>query len=315
VTRETGSDKPASEGKLKGRWCWKHHANGSGDSATVQRRSGMDVTDRSSLPRRPLPTTVDDLPRLDAGFDGIIAAGLTAIPLTLSAKQRAAIDDHVRLLVAWNEHINLSGLRTAHEIARGHVLDALLAVPALRQLARGRDSSLLDIGSGGGFPGLPLAVSLPAKRAALVDSIAKKASFLHAAAALVGPKIEALSERVEDLADEPEHREGWDLVTARAVGTVAECAEIGLPLARRGGHVVIWKRASDDAARESLNSEIAAARRIVQAVGGAGLHVVELEAAAKVGLPGSVLVVVRKARPTPDRYPRAPGERRRGTLP
>jgi hypothetical protein len=79
--------------------------------------------------------------------------------------------------------------------------------------------------------------------------------------------------------------------------------------------VVIWKRASDAAARQSLDTEIATARRIVQAAGGAGIRAVELEAAGKVGIPGSLLVVIRKVRPTPDRYPRSPGERRRGALP
>jgi hypothetical protein len=93
------------------------------------------------------------------------------------------------------------------------------------------------------------------------------------------------------------------------------CAELGLPLARRGGHVVIWKRASGDPARQSLNDEVAAARRIIQAAGGAAARIVELKAGAQIGLPGSCLIVVRKVRPTPDRYPRAAGERRRGTLP
>ena len=109
----------------------------------------MDVADRSSLPRRSLPRDVAGLPGLDPEFHAIVGAGLDAIGLELTAAQRAAIDGHVRLLLAWNEHINLSGLRTAEEIARGHVLDALVAVPALRAISRGRDDvTLLDIGSG-----------------------------------------------------------------------------------------------------------------------------------------------------------------------
>ena len=300
----------------------------------------MDVTDRSSLPRRPstpsverqpLPRDVRETPPLDAEYTAVIDAGVGEIGLDLTQAQRAAIDGHVRLLLAWNRHINLSGLRDPGAIARGHVLDALLAVPALRKIARGRGGAgvtLLDIGSGGGFPGLPLAIALPARRAALVDSIAKKAAFLDAAAAAAGEALSApengpddrsgivaLAERAEDLADEPDQRETWDLVVARAVGTVAECAELGLPLARRNGHVVVWKRASDDPARAALNNEIIEARRIVQAAGGAGVRVVALEAGERVGLPGSCLVVIRKVRFTPDRYPRSPGERRRGPLP
>jgi len=278
----------------------------------------MDVTDRSSLPRRLLPRTVDELPPIPPDFSEVFDAGLSELGFDMTPAQRTAIEDHARLLFAWNEHINLSGIRSPAEVARGHVLDALVAVPALREIARGH-LALLDIGSGGGYPGLPLAVALPATRAALVDSIAKKASFLEAAAGVAsrdaGGEIVALNERAEDLADEPDHRDGWDLVVARAVGTVAECAELGLPLARRYGHVVIWKRASDAPARQALNKEIEDARRIVQAAGGAGIRVVELPAGQKVGLAGSLLVVIRKVRPTPDRYPRSPGERKRGTLP
>lgn len=288
----------------------------------------MDAADRSSLSRRlsppqrePLPRTVAGLQALPAELERVLDDGLSAIPLDLPAAAREAIADHVRLLIAWNAHINLSGLRGPVDIARGHVLDALVAVPELRRL--GRVDALIDLGSGGGFPGLPLVAALPVRRAAVVDSIAKKAAFLDAAAGVVAdalargagrepPDLGALAERAEDLADEPEHREQWDLVTARAVGTVAECAEIGLPLARRGGHVAIWKRGGDSA---ELRDEVARAARVVQAVGGAAARVVPLEAAERVGLPGNCLVVIRKVRRTPDRYPRPPGERRRAALP
>ena len=117
---------------------------------------------------------------------------------------------------------------------------------------------------------------LPLRRVALVDSIGKKARFLEVAATEVRtaletdpardpatlPEIGALAERAEDLAEEPDHREGWDMVVARAVGTVAEVAELGLPLVRRGGHVVAWKRES---AETDLAREISDARRICQA--------------------------------------------------
>jgi 16S rRNA (guanine527-N7)-methyltransferase len=284
----------------------------------------MDATDRSSLPgrlpnpsdrpdRAQLPRSVGGLPALDTAFDEVLDAGLAELGLTLSGPQREAIEAHVQLLLAWNEHINLSGLRTAETIARGHVLDALLAVPLLRSLTRGARVALLDIGSGGGFPGLPLGVAMPSKRIALVDSIAKKAAFLDAAASVVsglmpGMDAEALAERAEDLADEPDHRERWDLVVARAVGSVAEVAELALPLTRRGGYVVMWKKAE-------IERELHESRRIVQAAGGATARVVDLPAAERVGLSGNRLVVIKKVRATPDRYPRSPGERRRGPLP
>lgn len=298
----------------------------------------MGVADRSSLPRRPpsrwaerqpLPRDVAVLPELPADFEATLSAGLAALAVDVPVRVRQALEAHVRLLLAWNEHMNLSGLREPVDIARGHVLDALLAVRALRGLlGTRRDATLLDLGSGGGFPGLPLALMLPVHRVALVDSIAKKAAFLEAAANAVleqlrdaadppapPPEIVALPERAEDLADEPDHREGWDLVTARAVGTIAEVAELGLPLTRRGGHVVVWKRATDDAQRRQLNDELNRAQRIVQAAGGARPRVTPLAGAGDVGLDGNCLVVIRKVRTTPDRYPRTARERRRTALP
>jgi 16S rRNA (guanine527-N7)-methyltransferase len=238
----------------------------------------------------------------------VLDRGLNELALALPAAARDAVAGHVRLLLAWNEHINLSGLRTAEEIARGHVLDAVLAVEPLRVIS-GERPSLLDLGSGGGFPGLPLAIALPTRRAALVDSIGKKAVFLKVAAASVADIVEVAvhQERAEDLAEEHDQREGWDLVTARAVGSVAEVAELGLPLARVGGHVVAWKSAGAD-------SEIKDAANIIRLVGGGHPRVVELAAGEQIGLSGRCLVVIDKIRPTPDGYPRGAGERRRRPL-
>jgi 16S rRNA (guanine527-N7)-methyltransferase len=241
---------------------------------------------------------------------------------------RAAIDAQVRLLVAWNEHINLTALRTPERVARGHVLDSLAALPLLRRLAaagagrrHGRPPNLLDLGSGAGFPGLPLALALPAARCALVDSVAKKASFLEVAAMAADeamraagakpPRLEVLAQRAEDLADEPAQRAGWHLVTARAVGALSEVAELALPLLEIGGHLACWKH---DDGSGALASEVASAARVIQAAGGTRARIESVPLADRLGLAGHVLVIVRKTRPTPDRYPRSPAERRRAAL-
>jgi 16S rRNA (guanine527-N7)-methyltransferase len=274
----------------------------------------MDAPDRSSLPRRAsppqraaLPDSVDATAALDPIFDEVLDSGLKALALDLDGAARAAIAGHVRLLLAWNEHINLSGLRSVEQIARGHVLDALLAVKTMRDIC-GERPTLLDLGSGGGFPGLPVAVALPARCATLVDSIGKKAAFLKVAAATARSvvEIDVLSERAEDLADQYDQREAWDIVTARAVGSVAEVAELGLPLIKVGGHVIAWK--------SNTESEVADATRIIGSVGGANARVVELPGADQVGLAGRCLVVIDKVRSTPDGYPRRAGERKRRPL-
>lgn len=294
----------------------------------------MDAADRSSLPRRAssdqsvraaLPLSLAGLPPIAEDFWVTIDAGLAEIELVLNNRQGQALADHARLMMAWNAHINLSGLRSAEAIARGHVLDSLLAVAHINRLF-GQPLSLIDLGSGAGYPGLPLAICLPVRHAALVDSIAKKASFLAAASSVVGaalnkgsgeggrvvPEIHAVAERAENLAQQPDQRAAWDLVTARAVGTLAEVAELGLPLARRGGFLVAWKRDAGDGA---LAREIDQARPICQAVGGGQPRLVTLDGARHVGLEGHCLVVIPKQRATPDRYPRAVGERRRAALP
>ena len=280
----------------------------------------MDAPDRSSLPRRAspppraaLPDSVAATAPLDPVFFEVLDRGLNDLGLSLDASARDAIAGHVRLLLAWNEHINLSGLRSAEQIARGHVLGALLAVNPLRDLTADK-LTLLDLGSGGGFPGLPLAVALPARCASLVDSIGKKAAFLKVAASAVADvvQVDVLAQRAEDLAEEFDQREAWDIVTARAVGSVAEVAELGLPLVRIGGHVVAWKSAGPEAGK--VESEMADAKRIIGLAGGDKTRVIELPAAERIGLPGHCLVVIDKVRSTPDGYPRGAGERRRRPL-
>lgn len=273
----------------------------------------------------PLPTSAVDLPPLPGDFWRIVDEGTDALGISLRSAARAAVDAHVRLLFAWNEAINLTALRVPELVARGHVVDSLAAAATVSRFldsagsAAGR--SMLDLGSGGGFPGLPVAFAVGAHRCALVDSVRKKAAFLHTAAAAASiafadaggespPHIEVLAERAEDLADEPEQRAGWAVVVARAVGSMAEVAELALPLLAPGGHLVAWKRDGDGALRAELDS----ARPVINAVGGSRAHVQRVDPRGELGLGDHVLVTIRKARTTPARFPRQPAERRRAAL-
>jgi 16S rRNA (guanine527-N7)-methyltransferase len=263
-------------------------------------------------------------PAFDAALDdGLEQLGLVGSAAATSPARRS-YEVHARLLREWGAVINLTAIREADAVARRHVCDSLSAVPLLAgRVSAG--ATLLDLGSGGGYPGLPLAAALPLARVGLLDSVAKKARFLEVAAAavrteLVGrhpglaasqdtgagsPRIEAIAERAEDLADEPEQRAGWDIVTARAVGSLAEVLELALPLLREGGVVVAWKR---EAERDGLAGELRAAGSIIRAAGGGRPDVVPVPAAL---LPGARLVAVPKERPTPAGYPRPAAERRR----
>jgi 16S rRNA (guanine527-N7)-methyltransferase len=118
------------------------------------------------------------------------------------------------------------------------------------------------------------------------------------------------AERAEDMAYEPGQRDGWAVVVARAVGSMAEVAELGLPLLAPGGHLVAWK--SD--ANGLLRDELDAARPVINAVGGSRAHTERADPGGKLGLGDHVLVTIRKARATPAGFPRQPAERRRAAL-
>ena len=184
--------------------------------------------------------------------------------IALSDGARTAIDGHVRLLIAWNDAINLTAIRASAAIAVRHVADSLTGLAVLR--AR-RVDRFVDLGSGGGFPGIPLAAALPADRALLIDSVAKKVRFLATAVSAIGLDGHVAGEavRAERLALAAEDRGHWPAVTARAVAPLAELTELALPLLRPGGVLVAWKR-GDPAAPDALGAELGGARRALDAI-------------------------------------------------
>jgi 16S rRNA (guanine527-N7)-methyltransferase len=255
--------------------------------------------------REPLPAGVEGLPELPTAAVAVLEAGLASLGLEdLSEPARTAVADHLRLLLAWNTAINLTAIRDPTVAVRRHILDSLTAVPILRE--RGVEA-FVDLGSGGGFPGLPVAAVLPARRALLVDSVAKKARFLEVAAAAVGAagRIEAFAGRAEELAADRRHRERWPAVVARAVGSLTELAELGLPLLDKDGILIAWKR-------RDVTPELLAAEQALEILGGDPPRVIEVDPG--LGLEGHVLVVVTKTRRTPAAYPRDPAERKRRPL-
>jgi 16S rRNA (guanine527-N7)-methyltransferase len=250
--------------------------------------------------REPLPSRVRDTPELPSGYHEALDEGLAAMGLALDPRARTAIDGHIRLLLAWTTAINLTAVRDPVAAATAHVLDSLAGVAPLR--ARGIDA-VLDLGSGGGLPGIPLAAALPARDAVLVEPIGKKARFLATvleATGLDGPTRVAAT-RAETLAADPHHRGRWAAVTARAVSALAELVELGFPLLADGGLLVAWKRGD-------LDGELAAADRAIEALGGGRLEVVD---PAVPGLPEHRLVLVTRTGSVPAAYPRDPAARAR----
>jgi 16S rRNA (guanine527-N7)-methyltransferase len=272
------------------------HDDGSGSQ---WRRRARPEEGCLSRQREPLPSLVEDLPDLSPSYGAALDRGLASLRLILPPDVRQLVDAHVRYLLAWNAAINLSAVREPEAIAIRHVVDSLSGVAVLRRLDA---DALLDLGAGGGFPGLPLAVATPVGRALLVESVAKKARFLETVTIGLGlvDRIAVAADRAESLARDRAHRERWPVVTARAVASLSELVELAFPLLSPGGSLLAWKSAGSE-------PEVASAQRAMDGLGGGGLamHAVELP-----GLHGHRLVEVTKHGRTPAAFPRDPARRR-----
>jgi len=216
--------------------------------------------------------------------------------LHLSAPQLAAFQYYEGELLEWNQRINLTAISEPEEIRRKHFLDSFSCLLAWRETPPGR---LIDVGSGAGFPGLPLKLIYPAMRLTLVESVGKKASFLrHMVDALHLEGVEVLWTRAEETGQAAAHREKYDWAVARAVAELPILAEYLLPLVRIGGSMLAQKGPAGPA-------EANKSGHAFKILGGKLRQLIPIE------LPGVAeerfLVVVDKAGATPPAYPRRPG--------
>ncbi|HQH57889.1 MAG TPA: 16S rRNA (guanine(527)-N(7))-methyltransferase RsmG [Anaerolineaceae bacterium] len=217
--------------------------------------------------------------------------------LQLSREQIAAFKLFQDELIEWNSRFNLTAIRDKEGIETKHFLDSLTCLMALDPAASPR--SLIDVGTGAGFPGIPLKLILPQLRLTLVESIQKKAGFcVHIVEKLGLRQVQVLAERAEDVGQNPEHRESYDLATARAVAAMPTLVEYLLPLVRIGGLVIMQK--GESAQLEALQSE-----KVIQRLGG------KIKVILPVVLPGVVderyLVVLEKVARTSAEFPRRTG--------
>ena len=178
---------------------------------------------------------------MSTGWDNF-AAQAAALGAPLLPSQVVQFAAYEALLLEWNERIALTAIREPGHLRVRHFLDALSCAAATGPLD---GQSLIDIGSGAGFPGLPLKILYPDLRLTLVDSVAKKARFLGLVAAELGLReVTVIAKRAEVLGQDPIHREQYDWATARAVAELRVLAELLLPLCRVGGRVLAQKGGS-----------------------------------------------------------------------
>jgi 16S rRNA (guanine527-N7)-methyltransferase len=214
----------------------------------------------------------------------------------LRPAQVTAFEKYEQALLDWNAKINLSAVRDPQDIRIKHFLDSLTCSLALREAPVER---VIDVGTGAGFPGLPLKIVFPTMRLTLVESVGKKADFCRHVTSVLGlAGVEVIQGRAEVVGREAAHREQYDWALARAVAGVPVLAEYLLPLVRLGGRMLAMKG-------ESGPAEAHAAEQALRLLGG------QLRQLVPVHVPGVAevryLVVVEKVAATPAAYPRRAG--------
>jgi 16S rRNA (guanine527-N7)-methyltransferase len=215
---------------------------------------------------------------------------------SLTPYQIHLLDRYVQELDIWNERYSLTAIHDQEKVRVKHFLDSFSCYLVMENTPMRR---LIDIGSGAGFPGIPLKILLPEVEVTLVDSVKKKTEFCqHIIEVLQLEGIEVVRERAERLAKDPQYREQYDWAVARAVANLRELAEYLIPFIRLRGHMLAMKGDSGPA-------EAHDAMEAIKLLGG------ELSKIHQLTLPGVAenryLVVIKKKASTPERYPRRVG--------
>ena len=214
----------------------------------------------------------------------------------LTGRQVMALVTYEKELLDWNQKFNLTAIKDSESIRTKHFLDSFSCVMAWSANPPHR---LVDVGTGAGFPGLPLKILYPSMQVTLIESVGKKAMFCEHIVRMLGlENVQVLKARAEEAGQLTEHREKYDYAVARAVANLNVLSEYLLPLVCIGGTMLAQKG-------ESGPAETQSAEKVMKLLGG------KLQQIIQVNLPGVAddryLVVVNKSHATPPKYPRKPG--------
>lgn len=201
-------------------------------------------------------------------------------------------------LVLWNEKVNLTKITGEDEAIVKHFVDSFTPVQILTDEERSQPLRMIDIGTGGGFPAIPLLILFPHWQATLVDSVGKKLNFVRHALETIGIKAEVLHMRAEDLAHQKERRERYDLAIARALADLPVLLELTLPFIKVGGRLIAMKG-------KAVADEVARASKAIHMLGGGNPVTTSLVLPDDVG--ERSLISVAKLKATPALYPRQAG--------
>ena len=216
--------------------------------------------------------------------------------VVLSDKQLEQFYTYYKMLIEWNEKINLTAITNFDEVLKKHFLDSISIGRILKQ---DTDLSILDIGTGAGFPGIPIKIAFPDTDITLIDSLNKRVHFLNEVIdELDLKKIKAMHGRAEDFAKKGMLREQFDICVSRAVANLSSLSEFCLPYVKVGGKFISYKS-------EKAIEELDASKRAIDILGGGKVSCDEFQ------LPGTdfnrTFVVIHKIKETPNKYPRKAG--------
>lgn len=229
--------------------------------------------------------------------------GVEDLNITLTSDEQDKFIKYKELLVEWNEKINITAITDEKEIDIKHFLDSI--TPIVTNLFQG-EKKVIDIGTGGGFPGLPLKILNPKLKVTLLDSLNKRITFLNEVIkSLELNEIEAIHGRAEELARKAEYREKYDVCVSRAVASLNTLSEYCLPFVKKDGYFISMKG-------PEVEEELEDAKKAIDKLGG---KIIKIE---KIQIPKSEiyhsLIIIKKISETSTKYPRGGGKPKKNPL-
>ena len=228
-----------------------------------------------------------------------LISGAKKLGITLSNRQLEQFEVFYHALTDWNKRMNLTSVNVYEEVQITHFLDSLTVIPGLKKHLTGNALKIMDVGTGAGFPGIPLRIVLPDMLLSLLEATAKKGGFLrHITNKLGLDDVEIMSGLAENIAQDKKYRESFDIILSRALAPLAVLAELNLPLCRVDGCMIAQKKGD-------IRKEILAATNAIEILGGELGEIVEVQL--NEFTDNRCLVIINKTRKTPEKYPRRPG--------